>query len=155
MDPLSKSQRSALMASIRSKDTAPELAVRKVLTAMGIRYRLHGKGLPGRPDIVIRRLNLVIFVHGCFWHRHRCRRGKAMPAVRRAFWRAKFEANRKRDRRSIAALRRAGWRVLVIWECQTEDAGRLVERVVPFVSGQSRVKRSSPRARLGVCRLQA
>jgi DNA mismatch endonuclease (patch repair protein) len=128
-DVMTPEQRSRCMSRIRSKDTNPELAVRLVLRTLGIRYRLHARALPGRPDIVIRRLNTVIFVHGCFWHRHACRIGRPVPKSNVEFWKTKFAGNVARDRAARAALRRDGWSVTVLWECQTRDPAKLVERV--------------------------
>ena len=119
MDIYSPKQRSALMAKVRRADTQPEVRVRSMLHRMGFRFRLHDHGLPGTPDIVLPRLRTVIFVHGCFWHRHsRCRKA-TMPANNAAFWSAKFKANKLRDRQKTYSLRREGWKVIVVWECQT------------------------------------
>lgn len=122
------------MARVRSKDTRPELAVRRLVHAMGYRYRLHDRRLPGCPDLVFAGRHKVIFVHGCFWHRHqgcpRCR----MPKSRRKFWEAKLEGNRKRDQASQRRLRRAGWGVMVIWECQLKDMDRVARRIRKFLA---------------------
>lgn len=118
MDTMTRAQRSALMSRIRGKDTRPELVVRSLLHRMGLRFRLHSPKLPGRPDIVLPSRKTVVFVHGCFWHRHARCRFATTPASNKEFWQAKFEANRARDRRNIAALRKLGWRVIVVWECQ-------------------------------------
>lgn len=117
-DVLSPAERSALMSRIRGKDTTPERAVRSMVHGLGYRFRLHGRDLPGRPDLVLPRLRTVIFVHGCFWHRHARCRYATTPATRRAFWLEKFEHNVERDRRTAAALRRLGWSVITVWECQ-------------------------------------
>lgn len=116
MDFLTPAERSAVMARIRGKDTQPELAVRRILFGLGYRYRLHAKGLPGRPDLVFPIRRKVIFVHGCFWHGHSCLGGR-LPATRSDFWTAKISGNKRRDRRNRAALRRLGWEALVVWEC--------------------------------------
>jgi len=121
------------MAAIRGKDTGPEMIVRRLLSAMGYRYRLHGRALPGKPDLVFASRRAVVFVHGCFWHRHACRFGRVMPRTRRAFWRAKLEGNAHRDKRTRARLRRMGWRVLVVWECQLRDVDRLASRFRVFL----------------------
>lgn len=134
-DNLTRSQRSACMASIRGTDTRPEIVVRRLVHSLGYRYRLHRRELPGTPDLVLARYQCVIFVHGCFWHMHRCKRGKSTPRTNSAFWRTKREKNRNRDRHSIAALRRAGWRVLAVWECQTRDDIKLAERLNAFIKG--------------------
>ena len=131
-DRLSKEQRSWNMSRIRGKDTRPEMIVRRMLHAMGIRYRLHRASLPGKPDIVLGPRQLVLFVHGCFWHRHPGCREATMPAANRDFWLAKLEGNAARDIRHHAALRKLGWRVAVIWECQTrqpEKLARLLARL--------------------------
>lgn len=107
------------MASIGSVNTTPELAVRRLVHAMGYRYALHRHDLPGSPDLVLPARGAVIFVHGCFWHRHRCRRGQSVPSTRTAYWTAKFDRNVARDRRTQRQLRADGWRVGVVWECQT------------------------------------
>lgn len=109
--------RSRMMAGIRGKDTGPELALRKSLHARGFRYRLHARGLPGRPDIVMPKHRAVIFVHGCFWHRHAHCRFATTPLTRAGFWEAKFDANVARDERVRTKLLAAGWRVAVVWEC--------------------------------------
>ncbi|MDQ7013709.1 MAG: very short patch repair endonuclease [Planctomycetota bacterium] len=122
MDSLSPEDRSRLMAQIRGRDTSPELIVRWVVSGLGYRYRLHVRSLPGCPDLVLRSQSTVIFVNGCFWHRHSCARGKSMPSTRKAFWQAKFEANVARDRRVRRQLRAMGWRVITVWECQTKPS---------------------------------
>ncbi len=138
-DTLSKADRSALMARIRGTNTKPELLVRSALHRAGFRFRLHARRLPGRPDVVLTKHRVAIFVHGCFWHRHGCSLA-SMPSTRRAFWEAKFAANVARDRRTARALRRLGWRVLTVWECSLRTArGR--ERTV---AGLIRRIRSQP-----------
>lgn len=119
------------MAAIKSKDTKPELLVRRALHAEGLRFRLHRRDLPGKPDIVLAKYKTVIFVHGCFWHHHGCRYF-AWPKTRPEFWREKLTGNAKRDRSAQRALRKAGWRVIVVWECRTDDAEvhRLAARIV-------------------------
>lgn len=110
------------MRAVKSADTSPELIVRRLVHGMGYRYRLHGRALPGRPDLVLPRLGKLIFVHGCFWHRHACDAGRSTPATRTDYWQAKFARNVSRDRRTLARLRREGWSVMVVWECQTSRA---------------------------------
>jgi len=118
----SKRKRSRIMARIGGKNTGPEMAVRRFLHREGFRYRLHAADLPGKPDIVLPKYRAVVFVHGCFWHGHRrCRKGRTLPATRKAFWRRKIEGNRARDRRDKRRLRRRGWRVLVGWSCRIRD----------------------------------
>ena len=120
-DRVSPQVRSRIMRSIRGCDTGPERMVRSALHRRGFRFRINVKSLPGTPDIVLPRLRTVILVHGCFWHRHgRCRLA-SVPRTRVAYWTEKFAANRRRDRRVAAALRRLGWRVIVIWECTVRD----------------------------------
>ncbi len=109
--------RSRMMSGIRGKNTKPELALRRSLHALGFRYRLHAKGIPGKPDIVLPKYRAVIFVHGCFWHRHAGCRYATVPATRPEFWAAKFEANVARDAAVQSALRETGWRVATVWEC--------------------------------------
>ena len=116
-DVVSPAVRSRIMAAVRGKDTRPEWALRHALHRRGIRYRLHQKRLPGRPDLVFPRFNAVCLVHGCFWHRHEGCRYATTPATRRRFWREKFAANVARDERNHRALRAAGWRVATVWEC--------------------------------------
>lgn len=125
--------RSALMARIGPKNSKPEIVVRQLLHAMGYRFRLHAKELPGRPDIVMRPRRKVIFVHGCFWHRHEGCRRTTTPKTRREFWEAKFEANKARDRRVQAELVEAGWRYLVVWECEVKDRETLAGKLRAFV----------------------
>lgn len=120
-DVFSKQQRSMVMAGIRHKDTKPEIAVRRVAHRIGLRFRLHKAGLPGRPDLVLPKHNLVIFVHGCFWHQHEGCAKAYRPKSRSEFWNAKFEANVDRDRRVLTELLDLGWRVAVIWECETKN----------------------------------
>lgn len=106
------------MARVRGKDTSPEMFVRRLLHAAGYRFRLHDSKLPGRPDMVLKRFHAVIFVHGCYWHRHpRCPRA-SMPGTRVAFWKAKFAKTVKRDRQNVGKLKKLGWRVITVWECQ-------------------------------------
>jgi DNA mismatch endonuclease Vsr len=108
------------MAAIKHKDTTPEILVRQRLHSYGLRFRLHDKSLPGRPDIVLKRHNTVILVHGCFWHHHGCH-NSVWPKTRRNFWRAKITGNRRRDKRNERALLRLGWRVITIWECDVRS----------------------------------
>ena len=118
MDVLTPEQRCRNMSAIRAKNTAPELLVRRALHAMGYRYRLHRKDLPGNPDIVLPKYKVVIFVNGCFWHRHSGCKYATTPASNADFWKAKFEANIARDKRNYTQLEKLGWKVVVIWECE-------------------------------------
>lgn len=120
-DILTPSERSVRMSLIRSKDTKPELVVRKAVWAAGFRYRLHGKNLPGRPDLVFPAFRTVVFIHGCYWHAHSCQKGR-IPAQNSRFWREKFAANKTRDQRHAQRLRRQGWSVLTVWECSLSTA---------------------------------
>src|SRR5579863_2152385 len=120
-----QAQRSYNMSRIRGVNTTPELRVRKLLHSLGLRYRLHGKGLPGRPDLVFAGPRVVLFVHGCFWHMHRCRYGKPVPATNKTFWANKRRSNADRDKRNRRALRRYCWQVFEIWECHTRDDEKL------------------------------
>lgn len=128
-DVLTPEQRSRCMSRIRGRDTTPERVVRSVLHQMGYRFRLHRRDLRGKPDIVLTSLKKVIFVHGCFWHMHRCKYGRVVPRTNAAFWRVKREGNVARDRANSAALRREGWGVLIVWECETRDLNRLENRL--------------------------
>lgn len=121
MDIVSESKRSEMMSRIRSKDTEPEIIVRRIAHAIGLRFRLHRRNLPGSPDLVFPRRRLALFVHGCFWHRHPGCRLAATPKTRPEFWQAKFLGNVERDRRASERLAELGWRVEVIWECETVD----------------------------------
>lgn len=129
-DIVSKQVRSRMMSGIGGKDTKPELALRKALFAKGFRYRLHVRDLPGRPDIVFPKWRSVIFVHGCFWHRHPGCKYTTTPSIRTEFWRAKFEGNVARDQRNILLLDEMGWHVAVIWECEIKaDLYSIVEDI--------------------------
>lgn len=129
-------QRSALMARIRGKGTSPEMAVRRAAHSLGLRFRLHRRDLPGRPDLVFPKHRLVIFVHGCFWHRHPGCGRTTTPKTRRDFWLGKFADNEARDRRVTALLRTAGWRVAVVWECETKDREALPQKVFELVRSE-------------------
>ena len=122
------------MSHIRGKDTEPERAVRRKVHAMGFRFRLHVKTLPGKPDIVLPRHRKIIFVHGCFWHAHGCRTAQRPPATHARFWKEKFAKNVLRDRQHLRALWQAGWQVLVVWECETKDPDRLRAILAAFLA---------------------
>ncbi|AYV45558.1 very short patch repair endonuclease [Caulobacter flavus] len=128
-DVFDPAKRSAVMARVKSKDTKPEKTLRRLLTALGARYRLHRKDLPGSPDVAMPGRRLVFFVHGCFWHGHDCPRGARVPQANRDYWLAKVARNKARDARAAADLAQAGWRVETIWECQMKDEAALVERL--------------------------
>jgi DNA mismatch endonuclease, patch repair protein len=131
MDTVSSAQRSRNMAAVRGRDTTPERAVRSALHALGLRFRLHQASLPGSPDIVLRRHQTVVLVHGCFWHGHDCPRGK-VPSTRPDFWLPKLAGNRQRDGRQVKELQALGWRVLVVWECETKDRANLSRRLAKW-----------------------
>ncbi|MFH1747764.1 MAG: DNA mismatch endonuclease Vsr [Planctomycetota bacterium] len=133
MDVLTKEQRQRNMRAIRSRDTQPEMFVRRLVHSMGFRYRLHCRNLPGQPDLVFASRKKTVFVHGCFWHRHRCRYGRVVPATRREFWTKKLQKNIQRDRRVRRQLRALGWKSLTIWECQLKDVTRLRNRLHTFL----------------------
>lgn len=135
LDPLTPAQRSRQMALVKGRNTGPELAVRRALSHLGYRFRLHSPRVPGRPDIVLPGLRKVILVHGCFWHRHPgCSRTR-VPKSRVAFWTRKFQENVARDRSVRGRLARAGWSSLVIWECMSERPALLERRLLAFLRG--------------------
>lgn len=127
-------KRSAVMRRVKGRDTGPEKTVRRLLTRLGARYRLHRKDLPGKPDIVMPGRRLAIFVHGCFWHGHDCARGARVPKANRDYWLAKVGRNRARDAASLTALETAGWRVETVWECDMRDEGVLSTRLAAILS---------------------
>lgn len=126
-DTLTQEARSRNMAKIRSRDTGPEMLVRRAAHALGLRFRLHRKDLPGTPDLVFPRRRVAVLVHGCFWHRHTGCHMAYSPKSRTDFWQAKFADNVERDSRKIAQLAGEGWRPVIIWECETRDQGQLLE----------------------------
>ncbi|MFK4808662.1 very short patch repair endonuclease [Devosia sp. ZW T5_3] len=136
MDRLTAERRSWLMSQVKPKDTLPEIKVRKAAHALGYRFRLHRSDLPGRPDIVFPRLRLVVFVHGCFWHRHEGCKKAGMPKSKIEFWQDKFDRNVARDKANMAELQRLGWRVEVIWECETRDPKTLYEHVAAAIKAK-------------------
>jgi DNA mismatch endonuclease, patch repair protein len=125
--------RSRIMGAVKGRDTAPEMAVRRMAHGMGFRYRLHRSDLPGKPDLVFPRLRKIIFVHGCFWHGHDCKRGAREPKANADYWRAKIHGNMERDKANLAALRVDGWRTAVIWECELRDLARVKKRLEGFL----------------------
>ena len=127
-DRVTEEQRSRNMAAVRSSNTTPERAVRSILHGLGLRFRLHQRELPGTPDIVLVRHETVVFVHGCFWHSHDCKRG-GVPSTRPDFWLPKLQRNHECDRASVASLRELGWRVLIVWECELREPKRLARRL--------------------------
>lgn len=125
--------RSSIMRAVKSKNTSPELFVRRLVFAMGFRYRLHRKDLPGTPDLVFSGLRRIIFVHGCFWHGHSCSRGARQPKSNSAYWREKIRRNVTRDRMNIYALVKAGWQVKTIWECELGEKIEVQEQIMKFL----------------------
>ena len=121
------------MRAVKGKDTKPEWAVRRLVHALGFRYRLHRKDLPGKPDLVFGPRRKVIFVHGCFWHGHHCKRGARVPKTNRDYWMQKVQRNQDRDTAAQQTLQEAGWNVLVIWECETRDKDALEQRLIAFL----------------------
>jgi DNA mismatch endonuclease (patch repair protein) len=132
--PTTDERRSAVMRAVKSKDTAPEMHVRRFVHALGYRYRLHRDDLPGKPDLVFPRLKRVIFVHGCFWHGHQCIRGSRVPKTNREYWMRKIERNCRRDMASIEALTSMGWSTHIVWECQLNGAAdRTLKEIASFL----------------------
>ena len=128
----SKEERSKNMAAIRAKNTEPELKVRSFLHKSGLRFRLHKKDLPGKPDIVLPRFHTIVFIHGCFWHMHRGCKNAVLPRSNRKFWKEKLLGNVTRDKKYKVMLKKAGWKVIVVWECQIGEGflKKLVERMI-------------------------
>jgi DNA mismatch endonuclease (patch repair protein) len=145
-DVYSAEKRSAVMRRVKGRDTTPEMKVRKALTKLGARYRLHRKDLPGNPDVVLPGRRLALVVHGCFWHGHDCARGARVPKANRDYWLGKVARNRARDERSREALAAQGWRVETIWECDLKDAEALTKRLEALLA------RPSPLVEEGVWR---
>lgn len=145
MDIVSAEQRSALMSRIRGKDTKPELTVRRLAHALGYRFRLHRRDLPGAPDLVFPKRKKVIFVHGCFWHQHPGCRFAYRPKSNQAFWRRKFESNAERDARVLEQLRDSGWSSLVIWECETADLQALISKIKSHLDVEAGMRSTNDR----------
>lgn len=135
MDNLTPQERSRQMSLVRSKDTKPELLVRRLVHALGYRYRLHRKELPGQPDMVFSSRRKVIFIHGCFWHGHICSLGR-MPKSRVSYWEPKINRNKERDKLTLRRLRALGWRYLVLWECRLRKNAELVKMISNFLESQ-------------------
>jgi DNA mismatch endonuclease (patch repair protein) len=135
-DVYSPEKRSAVMRRVKGRDTTPELAVRRALTALGARYRLHRADLPGKPDIVMPGRRLALFVHGCFWHGHNCARGARVPKQNRDYWLGKVGRNRVRDVACRAALEALGWRVEAVWECELKHAEALTARLSGLLASE-------------------
>jgi DNA mismatch endonuclease, patch repair protein len=142
-DRISSERRSRNMALIRSRDTAPELTVRRALHRLGYRYRLHVKSLPGKPDVVFSAKRRVLLVHGCFWHRHSGCRRAFIPESRKEFWAGKFASNVRRDLRILRELESLGWRVLIIWECETRST-KLRRQLTRFLGPPNSSRKETP-----------
>lgn len=134
---LTKQQRSRIMAAVKSRNTKPEIVVRRLVHRLGYRFRLHGRDLPGTPDIVLPRLRKVINVHGCFWHMHTCCHARRAPVNNREYWRRKRFRSATRDKKSGEMLRRAGWTLLIVWECELKQPNRLAARIRRFLRSES------------------
>lgn len=134
-DHVTPERRSFIMSQVGTKNTKPEMVVRRALHRLGYRYRLHRKDLPGSPDIVFPGCRKAVFVHGCFWHGHGCRWGK-LPKSRPDYWQPKIDANRERDSRNIRALNASGWDVLVVWQCELKEPGTTLDKLVAFLDSK-------------------
>lgn len=135
MDVLTPRQRSYCMSRIKKYDTKPEVAVRRIIHRLGYRFRLYRNDLPGCPDIVLPRHKKVVFVHGCWWHRHNCHYGTRVPRSRRDYWLPKLKRNKERHKSNVRMLRKQGWQVLTIWECQIRDIEKVTQRISSFLEG--------------------
>ncbi len=144
MDTFSATERAAIMRRVRGKDTAPEMAVRRMVHRMGFRYALHRADLPGKPDLAFPCRRKAIFVHGCFWHGHACRAGRNRPSSNRGYWIPKLDRNQARDASNRRRLRAQGWEVLTVWECQLKKADALGKRIRRFLDGAGQAARSGP-----------
>jgi DNA mismatch endonuclease (patch repair protein) len=133
MEPAERYKR---MSSVKSKGSKPEMIVRRMIHALGYRYRLHVKELPGSPDLVFRGKKKAVFIHGCFWHRHDCKSGSRIPPSNKEYWLPKLALNQERDRKVVDSLLKLGWSVLVIWECETKDADSLRKRITTFLESE-------------------
>ena len=133
-DVLTPRQRSFNMSRIRDRDTKPEIVVRSIVHRLGYRYRLHKNDLPGKPDLVLVRRGKIINVHGCFFHMHHCKYGRVVPATNAEFWLTKRLGNVERDRRNLRSLKKAGWKVMTVWECETKKMNALAKRIERFLA---------------------
>ena len=133
-DKISPEKRSDVMRHVRSKDTKPEIKIRRALFALGYRYRIHQKELPGKPDIVFPRKKKVIFVHGCFWHGHNCAAGRNVPKSRTDYWIPKLEGNKMRDAEHLRKLKSDGWKIYTVWECQLRHMKKVIDKLQEFLA---------------------
>lgn len=133
MDHVSPERRSHIMRLVKPADTKTEIAVRRILHALGFRFRLHCQALPGKPDVILPRWRTIILIHGCFWHRHAGCRKATTPKTKRRFWKKKFNTNVKRDQRVHAELEKLGWRVCVVWQCELAAPTELAKRLAAFI----------------------
>lgn len=133
MDNLTKEQRKLCMSRIRNKNTKPEIIVRKILSKLGFRYRLHNSKLPGKPDIVITKARKIFLINGCFWHQHKNCAKQAMPKVNTEYWRPKLQRNVEKQEQDIKSLRKLGWKVYKIWECQTKNEQKLTQKLLKIL----------------------
>jgi DNA mismatch endonuclease (patch repair protein) len=143
-DKVTKQKRSEIMRAVKSKNTKPEVKLRKIIFGMGYRYSLHRKDLPGKPDIVLPGRQPIIFFHGCFWHGHNCAHGRRLPQTHRAYWINKISGNKLRDKRHVKQLSRDHWRVLVVWECQLQNEAVLRRKIATFFKTAERKRSSAP-----------
>jgi len=140
MDTLSSERRSWNMSRIKGSNTGPERIVRSILHRMGYRFSLHRKDLPGKPDITLPKHKTVVFVHGCFWHRHKGCKDATMPKTRRIFWQNKLQGNAVRDRIKHRSIRHLGWRIIIVWECETERPANLITRLSRLLTAENRLE---------------
>lgn len=129
MDTITKQQRSINMSKIRSKNTSPEVIVRKILLGMGFRYRLHLASLPGKPDVILKKYKTAIFINGCFWHQHKNCKRSSIPKSNKDYWVPKLENNIQRQKENISQLKRLGWKPLIIWECEVKKIDELTQKL--------------------------
>lgn len=137
MDIFSPAKRSSIMQAVSGKNTNPERSVRSILHRMGYRFRLHGKHLPGKPDIYLTKYKTAIFVHGCYWHRHKsCKKGQSTPASNKKFWQDKFDSNVARDRKNLLELRKLGWKTFVLWECELKNTAKIENKIMKNIGNE-------------------
>lgn len=155
MDIWTKEKRSSVMARILSKNTKPELIVRRILTEKGLRYRLHDNRLPGKPDIVLRKYGVVIFVHGCFWHLHRGCPNARMPKSRLKYWRTKLINNAERDIQHRKKLKKLGWKIICLWECEIEKRPEIIMHRIQGYLDKTKIAQKKSKVLVGVKTLRA